>query len=144
MHYIETKVISSISVLGKVRHILDTSTYLYLYKQLILPIIEYADFTYDGLTQYNAYTLQKLQNNAAHRILKVPLLTPTTYTHQELHLDDLATRRMKHTCTELYKILNDMSPARLKSRFLYIHEVSTRVTRPSCQHDLYIKNLDWR
>ena len=138
-NYIESKVISRISVLGKVRHILDSDTCLYLYKQLILPIIEYADYTYDGLTQYNAHTLQKLQNSAARRILQVPLLTPTAYTHQELHLDDLATRRKKHTCIELYKILNGLSPARLKSRFLYIHEVSTRDTRHSSWLDLYIK-----
>ena len=137
--YIESKVISRISVLGKVRHILDTATCLYLYKQLILPIIEYADYTYDGLTQYNAVTLQRLQNSAARRILKVSSLTPTAYTHHELHLDELVIRRKKHTCIELYKILNDMSPARLKSRFMYINEISSRETRQSCQLDLYIK-----
>ena len=138
-HYIESKVLSRIGVLGRVRQLVDSSTCLYLYKQLVLPIIEYADFAYDGLPQYNAFTIQRLQNCAARRILKLPKMTPSAYTHQELNLERLDVRRFKHTCIELFKILNDMSPARLKTRFIYVSDISTRETRLSSQNMLYIK-----
>ena len=74
--YIYTKVVKRTSVLGKSRYFLSQELSLYLYKQLILPLIDYGDVFYDGTTQQNSYTLQKLQNAAFRRILKVPRLTP--------------------------------------------------------------------
>ena len=63
--YIAKKVIKSTGISGMARHFLDQTTCLYLYKQLILPLIDYADFIYGESAQYNMHLLQILQNNAS-------------------------------------------------------------------------------
>ena len=49
-----------------------------LYKQMILPLLDYGDLIYDGTEQYNKHTLQKLQNVALRQIVLVDRLTPRT------------------------------------------------------------------
>ena len=119
--------------------LIDTATCKYLYDQLILPILDYSDFVYDGCNQYSSFTLQRLQNGAARRMLQVPRLTPSVYTHQELHMDFLTVRRKKHICIMLYKILNDLAPSKLRRYFTYVNEISIRETRGSSDMKLYIK-----
>ena len=126
-------------MLGRARTILSSDMCLYLYKQLILPVLDYADFIYDGLSQYNEFTLQRLQNGAARRILRVHKRTPSAYTHNTFHMDDLSTRRKKHTCIMLYKILNGLSPPALRDKFIFIHDVSSKHTRQSQDLRLYIR-----
>ena len=126
-------------MLGRARLIVDSNICLYLYKQLILPVLDYADYIYDGLNQYSAFTLQRLQNGAARRILRVNRRTPSTYTHDELHMDTLEIRRKKHTCIMLYKILNDQAPPALKAKYKYVNEVSSKTTRRSAELNLYVQ-----
>ena len=97
------------------------------------------DYAYDGLSQYNQYTLQRLQDSAARRILKVPLLTPSIDTHQQLNMERLDRRRFKHMSSMLYKILHDLAPNKLKQRFVNVSEVNICSTRSSNQNDLYIR-----
>ena len=101
--YIYSKVISRIGILGRAHHMVDEHTCLYLYNQLILPPLDYADFIYDGLPQNNGFTLQKLQNCAFRRILMIPRLTPSAYTHEHLDMDLLVRGRFKHVCIMTYK-----------------------------------------
>ena len=66
--YIYTKLIKRIGLLGRARNFVSSTTCKYLYDQLILPILDYSDYVYDGCNQYSSFTLQRLQNGAAHRI----------------------------------------------------------------------------
>ena len=81
--YIASKVLKRLGILGRASVFLPESTTLYLYKELILPILDYADFIYDGTYQYNKHVLQILQNNALRLILKAPKLTSTESMHNE-------------------------------------------------------------
>ena len=112
--YITKKMVSRIGLLGKTRKIVSQETCLYLYKQLLLPRLDYSDYIYDGTSQKNAFTLQKLQNNAARRILRADFCTPGVLLHQERRIDRLHIMRFKHLCEMTYKILNDLAPSHLK------------------------------
>ena len=136
--YIFSKLNKRIHMLGRARTIVNSDICLYLYNQLILPVLDYADFIYDGLSQYNEFTLQRLQNGAARRILRVSKQTPSVYTHNTVHMDNLAIRRKKHTCIMPFKILNGLSPPALGNKFTFIHDVSSKTTRQSQDLKLYI------
>ncbi len=118
-------------MLSRARRIVNSDVCLYLYKQLILPVLDYVDYIYDGLSQYKEYSLQRLQNGAARRILQVHKQTPSAYTHDVLHMDNLSIRCKKHTLIMLFKILNDLSPPVLKDKFTFIHDISSKTTRQS-------------
>ena len=75
--YIESKVIKRIGVLGRARHFLSEDTCIYLYKQLIITLMDYCDHIYAGTTQKCKVTLQKLQNSAARCILYADKMTPS-------------------------------------------------------------------
>ena len=62
----------------------------------------------------------------------------SSYTHELLHMDNLATRRKKHTCIMTFKILNGLSPLAISEKFKYVHEISSRETRQSNDMKLYI------
>ncbi len=136
--YIYSKVIKRIGVLGKSRFFLSQELALYLYKQLILPLLDYGDVLYDGTSQKNSHVIQKLQNAAFRRILKAPKLTPTQCLHDDLGMDRLHIRREKHICTEMYKIVHEIHPISLKSYVQMLDNVSNRVTRQSSALALYI------
>ena len=136
--YIANKVIKRTGILGRARHFLDQHTCLYLYKQLILPLIDYADFIYDDSAQYNMHLLQILQNNASRRILKADRLTHVLDLHTSLQIDYLNVRRKKHTLIWVYKILNGLAPKRLERLFTRISEVTHRLTRYNEGDKLYI------
>ncbi len=136
--YVYSKVIKRIGVLGRSRYFLSQELALYLYKQLILPLLDYGDIFYDGTTQKNSCIIQKLQNAAFRRILKAPKLTPTECLHDDLGMDRLHIRREKHICTEMYKIIHEIHPISLKSYIHMLDSVSSRVTRQSSALALYV------
>ena len=56
--YIYSKVIKQTGVLGRLRYFLSQDMALYLYKQLILPLVDYGDIFYDGTIQLCSYTTE--------------------------------------------------------------------------------------
>ena len=135
--YIVSKIIRRIGTLGRARGLIRDSTALYLYEQLIMPLLDYEDFIYDGSYQISLHTLQILQNTAARKILKARRLTPTIDLHTELNIDTLHVGRIKHTCTMTYKILHGLTRKQLCRLFKKGKDVSARSTRSSDQ-DLYL------
>ena len=98
--------------------ILSSDTMLMLYKTFILPIIDYGDIIYDSMSQKDSMILQRLQNMAFKSILRVPRLTATTVTHDELNMLTLKDRRTLHIATQMYKVENDDCPHKIKSSFV--------------------------
>ncbi len=64
VEYVKRKTIGKVKLLGRLNNILMPDTMLMFYKTLILPIIDYGDIIYDGVSQKNAVALQRLQNMA--------------------------------------------------------------------------------
>ena len=115
---------------------------LMLYKSLVLPIIEYGDVCYDGLSQENIERLQKLQNAACRLILRAEPRTPIREMHDKLELDYLIDRRGQHTSTMVYKGINKISTPYLNELFTLesnrIIEGSDRVTRSQTSMNVII------
>ena len=59
--------------------------------------------------------LQRLQNGALQLILDAQKDTSVDLMHTQLNLDYLIKRRKKHTCYQVYKVANDLSPENLKN-----------------------------
>ena len=138
IEYVESKVLKRIGVLGRASRFLSKDTCYYLYKQLILPIMDYSDHIYAGTTQRNQLILQKLQNSAARCILHADRLTPSAVLHSELDMDRLHVRRDKHICIYMFKIMNGILPEKLRALFKLVSDISIRDTRQSRCLNIYI------
>ena len=139
--YIQSKVIPKIKTLSKIAPIIKCSTFLMIYKTLILPIIEYGDIIYDCLSVKDAATHQKLQNACLKHILRLPRLNSTTYIHETLDIQYLSDRRKQHTATQMFRIDNGMAPQYLLDQFTDRSEVSTITTRISAKGNYQIPKV---
>ena len=127
--YIKQKTFSKIKLLGRLKWVLDRDTLLLLYKTLIVPIIEYGDHVYHGMTQGDAYTLQKLQNTACRSILRADMRTSIADMHEELNVHMLHQRCCQHKATMVYKFLHGLGPESCKNLLVLVsstHNVATR------------------
>ena len=79
--YTKKKSIGKVKLLGRLSDFLQADTLLMLYKSLILPIIDYRDIIYDGMSQKNAMILQQVQNMAFKSVLRAPKLASTSVIH---------------------------------------------------------------
>ncbi len=102
-----------------------------LYKTLILPIFDYCDFVWDCVRQQDSQTLQKLQNMVLKNVLQVERLTPTDFVHQTLNMPYLHMRCKQHTADMMYKVHNQLVPARVQDMFEHVQDTSNCVTRQS-------------
>ena len=60
--YLKSKLYAKIKLLGRVRTLLNRSTAMTIYKTLILPVLDYCDHVYFGISSQDREALQKLQN----------------------------------------------------------------------------------
>ena len=88
---------TKLKMLGKIRNIVDRDTAFSLYQSLVLPLLDYCDVVYDGLSQYNSDMLQKLQNAGIRSVLQCDSRSHITDIHSEVKLEYLCSRREKHT-----------------------------------------------
>ena len=61
--YVRSKVVPRLKMLDKLRHVLTKGIKLTLFKMLIMPLFDYGDIIYDGISQADSFSLQKLQNS---------------------------------------------------------------------------------
>ena len=137
VEYMRAKSIGKLRLLGKIAPILDRNTSLFLYRSLVLPIFDYADYVWDCLSQQDALTLQKLQNMALRNILNVPRRTRTDQTHTQLHQDMLHTRRNKHTATFMYQVYNNEALPIFDNMLSKLEEPRERITRANNSMNFY-------
>ncbi len=142
VEYMRAKSIGKIRLLGKIALILPSNTSLFLYRSLVLPIFDYADYVWDCLSQQDALTLQKLQNMALRNILNVPRRTHTNYTHIQLHQDMLHTRRSKHTATFMYQVYKGEAPPMFELMFSKLENVRERITRANSSMQFYTPRVN--
>ncbi len=101
----------------------------FLYKTLVLPIIDYGDIVYHGISQLEANCLQRLQNSACRAILRAEMRTSIDEMHAELDVNTLYQRRCQHIATQVFKLLRGMGPQNCQNmltRVGYANGVSTR------------------
>ena len=142
IEYIRSQTIGKIRLLGKIEPILDRNTSLYLYQSLVLPILDYADYVWDCLSQHDSLTIQKLQNMALKNILNVPRLTPTEQIHTHLKQDMLGTRRQKHTATFMYEVHHNMAPPQFNDMVTKLSQIHDRQSRINCDLNYYMLRMN--
>ena len=108
---------------------LDRDTLLSLYKTLILPILDYGDFVYHGISQQDSDTLQKLQNTACRAILRADMYSSIAGMHEELNVNMLYQRRCQHIVAQMFKFAHSLGPKSCQNLVVYMcdkHHVKTR------------------
>ena len=102
--YIIDRVAAKVYQFRKLKKFLTNKAALMVYKNMILPIMEYGDIYLVSATKENRIKLQRLQNRA----LKCALDKQRDYNIRELHreakLDKLRLRRKIHILQHMYKL----------------------------------------
>ena len=96
-------------MLGKIRNLVDKDTAFSLYQSLVLPLFNYCNKVYDGLSQQNSDVLQKLQNADIRSILQCDSRSHIADLHSEVNLEYLCSCRIKHTVVEMFKVYHELS-----------------------------------
>ena len=115
---VKRKVENKIFVLSKIRRYVDCKTALLIYKQAILPLMEYAGFVLISCNLGQRQELQKLQNNALRKCKKYFLRdrVQINILHNECTILGLEQRRRKQLLRLMYihskNVSNLKRPAR--------------------------------
>ena len=92
VEYIYRKMVPRLKMLAKIRNITGQGMSMYLYKALLLPILDYGDIIFDCLMQRDNARLQSLQNSALHIVLRADRRMSVMAMHRELNVDLLENR----------------------------------------------------
>ena len=121
------KVSDKIIYLRKIRRFLNKKAALNIYKNMILPIMEYGNVLLASASAINKKKLQTLQNKALKCALGLEPLTHTEEVHKLAKLDTLSVRRQQHTLQLMFKQKN--SPTLWKRKKSRRSGVATRSER---------------
>ena len=103
------------SVKNKLRHmrrtkkVMEEETSLTLYKQMVLPVLDYCDFVLEGAPEGLVDDLQTLQNHCLRTSLGIwdPRLISRTELHRRCKCDKLELRRNEHLLSLMYRYTRD-------------------------------------
>ena len=101
------KVNGRLITLARIRKLMDMKTCLLIYKQTILPILDYVSVLVNSSTQRKISKLQPLQNRAVRIIKKLTGYVSTddmSCLHKELRLKMLKCRRKMFMLKMMYKL----------------------------------------
>ena len=90
--------------LKRLRHLLNDRAALMIYKNMILPIVEYGNIYMTSALQSNRKKLQTLQNKALKCALKKDKKYNTEKLHAEAKLDRLKVRRNRHILQHIFQL----------------------------------------
>ena len=96
-------------MLGKMRRAVSKDTAILVYKQTILPVLEYCGYLYNGVTLSQHKRLQLTQNRCLRTCLNVKFKYHITDLHSDTNVDLLCIRYDLQLLLLLYKYLNDIN-----------------------------------
>ena len=99
-----SKVSGKVLQLRKIRSVISSKAALLIYKNMILPILEYGDIYLSSATMELRKKLQTLQNRALKCALGKDKFYRTNRQHKEARLDKLKVRRHRHILIHMYQI----------------------------------------
>jgi hypothetical protein len=120
-----------LGLLNKNKKMFSRSTLVQLYKQTILPVIDYGSVLYDGISLNLINKIEKLQRRAAIICTGAISRTETVKLLQDLGWSTLERRRLKLKLTYFYKIYVTATPPYLNADLLKLlgNSKNTRFTR---------------
>ena len=149
-HLVKRRVENKIFVLSKIRKHVDNRTALLIYKQAVLPLLEYAGFVLASCTVRQRSDLQILQNNALRLSKRYYLRDHVQIVnlHTECHVLGLEQRRRKQLLRLMYlyskKESNIQIPIRVtRARTKIVFKVATKCTGKYLGSPFYKGTLLW-
>ena len=110
------RVSGKVKQLRRVREFLNTQAALLVYKNMILPILEYADIFVTAASKENRDKLQVLQNRALRTVFQVDRYHSTELLHDEAKLLRLRYRRETHILQFMYTKSKDTNFCKKSTR----------------------------
>ena len=102
-----------ITQLRRIRKFLNVKAATLVYKNMILPILEYGNIFLSAASKVNRKRMQTLQNKALRSALQVDKYFDTENVHNEASLSKLVYRRQQHLLLYMYLLKDDKSARRL-------------------------------
>ena len=115
------KVNQRTGLMWRVRNCITKDLAIDLYKSLIDPLFVYCCHLYDACSVTTARQLQTCQNKALRAVLSKGNRYSTELLHTESGIEWLGIQCAKTTCTELYKLVNNIGPRNLCKHFEVIN-----------------------
>ena len=147
---IKRRVENKIFVLSKIRRYIDCKTALLIYKQAILPLMEYAGFVLISCNIGQRQELQRLQNNALRKCKRYYLRdrVQINVLHSECAILGLEQRRRKQLLRLMYihsrKVANLKRPARqTRAASKLTFNIATKCTTKYICSPFYKGNRLW-
>ena len=107
---------------------IDQANMKLYYHSYILPIMHYGCLIWGRCTKTNTLRILKLQKSVSRIILSAGMTTPSQNMFSELNWLTFPKRVQYHSCSMVYKAINDLAPE-------YISDIFTKVS------DSHIRNL---
>ena len=117
VEYLCKSTVKNLYLLKRIRHCLSQETALLFYKTIAQSKLDYCDIVWNNTKKKNTQKLQILQNRLLKTVLCVESRYSTHLIYESLSLDMLDLRRTKHTLCLMYKIVANLTPEYLNSKF---------------------------
>ena len=132
VHAISRRVYPRLKLLNRISKYLTRSVLLRIYKQTILPLMDYGCIVWGDCGKQNAQYLERLQNQAMRIILSANHKTCTQHMRSKLTLLSLSSRRRFLRLQLVFKIINNIDcPRQLKGYLVKRSELCDRNFRDS-------------
>lgn len=130
--FITSKTYPKLKLLNRLSQFLSQDILLRIYKQTILPVLDYGCIVWGQCSKQNAGRLERLQNHAMRIILSTSRKTCTQSMRTKLGLLSLASRRRFMAVQLVHKIVNNSThcPPQLQGYF----------TKRSCMHNRTLRD----
>ena len=132
VHAISRRVYPRLKLLNRISKYLTRSVLLRIYKQTILPLMDYGCIIWGDCGKQNAQHLERLQNQAMRIILRANHKTCTQHMRSKLTLLSLSSRRRFLRLQLVFKIINNIDcPRQLEGYLVKRSELCDRNFRDS-------------
>ena len=100
----------------KLKYTISRNALNQMYMSFLLPFVEYASVVWDGCSEQDSQTLQKIQNEAARLVTGLTRSVSLENLFKECGWTTLSKRRQQHKLSFMYKVNNGIVPS-------YIHDL---------------------
>ena len=112
--HIENIVLSATKILGimrKLKYSISRNALNQMYMSFLLPVVEYASVVWNGCSEQDLQTLQKIKNEATRLVTGLTRSVSLENLFKECGWTTLSKRRQQHKLSFMYKVNNDIVPS---------------------------------
>lgn len=122
-----------IGIMRKLKYTLSRAALNQIYLSYVLPILEYSSVVWDGCTEQDSYTLEKIQNEAARIVTGLTRSVSLENLYRECGWTSLSNRRKQQKLAFMYRASNSLVPA-------YISDLIPPLVRETTNYPLRNSN----